>query len=157
MHRRWRMGQLAGVLLVSGVGLTALARSGGSADDDPRAAIRGLLDRQVEDWNRGDLDAFLTGYWKSPEVVFQSGGNRLAGWDAVRDRYRRTYQAEGREMGRLEFRDLEIIPLGPDAAFARGRFRLTLADGKQPSGLFTLILRKLPEGWRIVHDHTSSS
>jgi uncharacterized protein (TIGR02246 family) len=150
VFKRGRSVMLAGVLLVIALG------SAGSADDDARAAIRSLLDRQVADWNRGDLDAFLTGYWRSPDLVFQSGGNRLNGWEAVRDRYRRAYQAEGRAMGKLEFRDLEILPLGPDAAFARGRFRLTLPDGQQPTGLFTLILRKRSEGWRIVHDHTSS-
>jgi beta-aspartyl-peptidase (threonine type) len=58
-------------------------------------------------------------------------------------------------MGNLEFRDVEVDVLAPDAAFARGRWELTMADGKKPGGLFTLILRKFPEGWRIVHDHTS--
>ena len=59
-------------------------------------------------------------------------------------------------MGRLAFTGLEVVMLGPDAALARGRFQLSMSDGKRPTGLFTLILRKRPEGWRIVHDHTSS-
>jgi beta-aspartyl-peptidase (threonine type) len=128
----------------------------GRADEDQATAIRRLLDRQVEDWNRKDLDAFLNGYWHDPGVVFQSGADRFEGFEALRSRYRKSYQAEGREMGRLTFSELEIVVLGPDAAMARGRFQLTMSDGKRPTGLFTLILRKRPEGWRIVHDHTSS-
>jgi len=150
------LGMIAGLLAGAAMGVMAWAGSGGAAEDEAKA-IRALLDRQVEDWNRGDLDAFLGGYWRSPEVVFQSGGNRYDGWEAMRERYRKTYQGEGREMGRLEFRDLEVVPLGPDSAFARGQWRLTMSDGKTPGGLFTLILRKRPEGWRIVHDHTSAA
>ena len=59
-------------------------------------------------------------------------------------------------MGRLVFSGLDIEPLGPDAALARGRWQLTMPDGSTPGGLFTVIFRKLPEGWKIVHDHTSA-
>jgi uncharacterized protein (TIGR02246 family) len=126
------------------------------APEEGDAAVRRLLDAQVEGWNRKDLDAFLEGYWRDPKVVFQSGPDRFDGLEALRTRYRKTYQAEGREMGRLAFSGLEVVVLVPDAAMARGRWQLTMSDGKRPGGLFTLILRKLPEGWRIVHDHTSS-
>ena len=71
------------------------------------------------------------------------------------DRYIRNYQSGGKEMGRLEFSNLQIEPLSPDAAFVRGAWHLTMSDGKTPHGLFTLIFRKYPEGWKIVHDHTS--
>ncbi len=130
------------------------------ADDKPDpsiAEVQAVLKKQVDDWNRGDLDAFLGGYWKSPRVVFQSGGNRSQGWDAMRDRYRKRYQTEGKVMGRLEFKGLEIEPLGPDAAMARGSWHLTMPDGTTPNGLFTVILRRLPDGWKIIHDHTSSA
>lgn len=143
-------------LIAGALAVSALAIRPGRAADDEAAAIRGLLDRQVEDWNRKDLDAFVEGYWHSPGAVFMSGSNRFDGFEALRTRYRNTYQAEGREMGRLAFSNLEVVVLAPDAALARGRWQLTMSDGKRPGGLFTLILRKLPEGWRIVHDHTSS-
>src|SRR3954452_19822929 len=80
----------------------ALARSGPSEDEEARA-VRRVLERQVEDWNRGDLDAFLGSYWHDPAVVFQSGGERTDGFEAMRDRYHAKYKAEGRAMGRLEF------------------------------------------------------
>lgn len=119
-------------------------------------SVRAVLDRQVADWNKGDLDGFLAGYWTSPKVVFQSGGQRFDGWEAMRDRYRRRYQAEGRAMGRLAFSALDVERLGPEAVLARGRWQLTMPNGATPGGLFTVIFRKLPEGWKIVHDHTSA-
>jgi beta-aspartyl-peptidase (threonine type) len=135
--------------------LAFTARAQDSPDDAIRA-VTGVLERQAADWNKGDLDAFLTGYWNSPKVVFQSGGQRLDGWEAMRQRYRRRYQAAGRAMGRLEFSSLDIEPLGPQAVLARGHWRLSMPDGTKPGGLFTVIFRKLPEGWKIIHDHTSA-
>jgi beta-aspartyl-peptidase (threonine type) len=123
---------------------------------DPEKSIRELLDRQTADWNRKDLDGFCEGYWKSPKLVFLSGGTKTEGWEGMRARYRARYQGEGKEMGTLEFREVEIETLGPDSAFARGRWELTFADKRTIGGRFTLILREKPEGWKIVHDHTSS-
>ena len=125
--------------------------------EEPGApAVRSVLDAQVEAWNRGDLEGFMAGYWRSPELVFCSGATVTRGWDETLARYRSRYQSEGREMGRLRFAGIEVIPLGADAAFARGAWRLQMRDGKQPHGLFTLLLRRLDGSWRIVHDHTSS-
>ena len=86
---------------------------------------------------------------------FSSGNARLEGWQATFDRYKQRYQSEGREMGKLGFSELEIEPLGADSAFVRGRFQLKMAK-ESPTGLFTLIFRRFPEGWRIIHDHTSN-
>ncbi len=121
------------------------------------AAIRQLLDKQVAAWNRHDLEGFMAGYWDSPRLTFFSGGSVTTGWQPTLERYRKRYQGEGREMGTLRFADLRIESLGPDAAFVRGAYELTMSWGKKPHGLFTLVLRRLPEGWRIVHDHTSSA
>jgi ketosteroid isomerase-like protein len=126
--------------------------------DDPateQAAVRKVLDDQVVAWNKGDLEAFMAGYWKSDKLSFFSANAKTAGWQATLDRYRKRYQADGKEMGQLAFAELSIELLGNDHALVRGRFRLQL--GKEaPTGIFTLVLRKLPEGWRIIHDHTSS-
>lgn len=124
---------------------------------DPGAEVRVLLDTQVAAWNRGDLEAFMAGYWRSPELVFCSGATVTKGWDATLARYRKRYQSEGSEMGRLRFDAVEVFPLGADAAFARGAYRLRMKDGSEPHGLFTLVLRRYPEGLRIVHDHTSAA
>jgi ketosteroid isomerase-like protein len=118
--------------------------------------IRQVLLTQADAWNRHDLEGFMAGYWSSPELTFFSGANAARGWQAARDRYRKNYQSEGREMGKLEFSDLQIEPLASDAAFVRGAWKLTLRDGKTPHGLFTLVFRKFPDGWKIIHDHTSA-
>jgi beta-aspartyl-peptidase (threonine type) len=127
------------------------------ANPDGTASVRTLLDAQVAAWNRGDLEGFMAGYWRSPELVFCSGATVSKGWDATLDRYRKRYQAEGREMGTLRFESLEVQPLGSDAAFARGEYWLRMSDGQQPHGRFTLVLRRLAGAWRIVHDHTSAA
>ena len=121
------------------------------------AQIQQVLSTQVDAWNRHDLNAFMTGYWNSPDLTFFSGANAAHGWQAALDRYRKNYQSEGHEMGRLEFSDLQIEPLSSDAAFVRGAWKLTLSDGKTPHGLFTLIFRKFPDGWKIIHDHSSQA
>ncbi len=125
--------------------------------NDGKAGIEQVLHQQQGAWNHHDLEGFMSGYWNSPELTFFSGATMSSGWQATIDRYRKKYQGEGREMGHLEFSDLNIQILATDAAFVRGAWELTLSDGKKPHGLFTLVFRKFPEGWKIVHDHTSTA
>ena len=117
-------------------------------------AIRKLLDEQSKAWNGGDIEGFMTGYWKSPELTFSSGGEQTKGWDATLERYRKRYKGEGKEMGKLTFSDVQVQMLSAESAFVRGKFQLVRSKDK-PGGLFTLIVKKFPQGWRIVHDHTS--
>jgi beta-aspartyl-peptidase (threonine type) len=119
------------------------------------AAIRQVLDAQVAAWNRGDLEEFMAGYWSSPDLTFFSAGTRTQGWEATLERYRKRYLSEGQEMGRLTFSELTVDVLAPDGAVVRGRWQLVRSKDR-PGGLFTLLFRRFPEGWRIVHDHTSS-
>jgi ketosteroid isomerase-like protein len=139
------------------------------------ADIKHLLAAQVEAWNNGNLQGFMAGYWHSPDLTFFSGATVTKGWEPTLQRYQQRYQGEGKEMGQLEFQDLNIDLLGRNAAVVTGKWQLTLSigntpdekkpnektpggktpDGKKPGGLFTLILKRLPGGWRIVHDHTS--
>ena len=127
------------------------------SSNDIRAAIEHVMRQQQDAWNRHDLEAFMAGYWNSPDLTFFSGGKITFGWQSTLDRYRNTYQSAGKEMGKLEFSDLRIEPLGENAAFVRGSWRLTMSDGKTPHGLYTLIFRRFPDGWKIVHDHTSAA
>jgi beta-aspartyl-peptidase (threonine type) len=92
-------------------------------------------------------------YWRSEALTFQSGNVRTRGWEGVLARYKKSYPAG--TMGRLEFSDLEVRLLGPAAAFVLGRFKLD-QGGSLKQGVFTLIFRRTADGWRIVHDHTSS-
>ena len=145
---------LRGWMYVVAVTLS-LSGAGIGQTPGPEAAVRKVLQTQVEAWNRHDLDGFMAGYWNSPELTFYSGGTITRGYRGALERYQKSYQAPGKEMGKLEFQDLVVEALGPASAFVRGRFLLTLSNGKQPHGLFTLVFREFPEGWRIVHDHSS--
>ncbi len=127
------------------------------SDSAAKAAVEHVLRTQEEAWNKHDLETFMAGYWNSTELTFFSGAKESRGWQATIERYRATYASPGHEMGKLEFSGLRIEILGADAAFVRGAWQLTMSDGKTPHGLFTLIFRKFPEGWKIVHDHTSAA
>ena len=124
---------------------------------DSESAIKHVLTAQQDAWNRHDLDAFMSGYWNSPELTFFSGAKETRGWQATLERYRATYNSPGHAMGKLDFSDLRIEMLGPEAAFVRGTWHLTMPEGKNPQGKFTLIFRKFGDGWKIIHDHTSAA
>ena len=83
------------------------------------ADIRAVMVAQEAAWNRGDVDGFMNGYARSRTTVFVSGDTVTRGWQTVRDRYKKKY-ATAEQMGRLTFSDLEITPLGPDAAVVLG-------------------------------------
>lgn len=142
--RRHRVGQVGLVVLLAGGSASLTA---GCASDADR--IRDVLDAQVAAWNRGDIDAFMEGYWKSDELVFKSGADEQRGWQATLDRYRRAYDTR-EKMGTLSFSELRI---GPDAVVT-GRWHLRRAAGDVGGG-FTLLFREFPEGWRIVRDETT--
>ena len=129
------------------------------------AEIRGVLSAQQEAWNHGDIDGFMNGYARAETTVFVSGDEVTRGWQTVRDRYFKKY-GDRAKMGTLTFLELEIEQLGPDSAIALGRWELQRANDPPPQGSgvagnphgrFTLIFRHTPDGWRIVHDHTSAS
>jgi ketosteroid isomerase-like protein len=148
----------SGLILSAIIAGFAVAAEGASAKKgEPRAigAIRAVLYRQVAAWNRNDLQAFMEGYWRSPKLTFFSGGTQISGWRAILERYRLRYQGGESGMGQLAFSDLKIEKLGGRNALVRGRWRLQVANS-EASGLFTLIFRRFPEGWKIIHDHTSS-
>jgi ketosteroid isomerase-like protein len=121
---------------------------------DDAADIRSVLDTQVACWNKGDLDGFMKTYWNSDELTFYSGGTVTKGWKPVMERYQKRYKAEGKEMGKLAFSGIDVVMVGEANAIVRGKWKLVLSK-ETDEGLYTLHLKKLPEGWRIVHDHTS--
>jgi ketosteroid isomerase-like protein len=111
------------------------------------------MDVQVAAWNRGDLDAFMRGYWRSDKLVFVSGDKVTRGWQPTLDNYRKSYNSR-EKMGTLTFDDLEITVVAKDAAIVLGSWSLA-REKDNPKGKFTLLFRKFKDGWRIVMDHTS--
>src|SRR5437660_12551578 len=126
-----------------------------AAQTDTASEIRIVLESQQDAWNRGDIDAFMNGYSRSDETLFVSGDDVTRGWQKVLDRYKKKY-SDRAKMGTLMFSNLEITPLSNDSAVALGSWKLNRAND-QPHGRFSLIFRRFPEGWRIVHDHTSAA
>jgi len=138
-------------LAMLGVAWSALAVT----QTDAASEIRNVLKSQQDAWNRGDIDAFMNGYWRSEETVFVSGDDVARGWQKVLDRYKTKY-SDRAKMGTLTFSNLEITPLSNDSAVVLGSWKLNRAND-QPHGRFTLIFRRFPDGWKIVHDHTSAA
>lgn len=143
----------------------AAAALGGCAASPPhvarlepadRAAIAGVLDRQVLAWNRGDLAAYMDGYARTPALVFTSGGNIRRGWQDAFDHYQARYATDPKAMGTLAFHVDSIDPVGAGGAVVLGHYVLT-GTAQAGRGVFTLVLERRPEGWRIIHDHTSVS
>jgi ketosteroid isomerase-like protein len=120
-----------------------------------RTAVLAILEDHKAAWNRGDVTAFMNGYWRSPDVTFAGKEGFTRGWDTLLARYQRSYPDQA-SMGHLEFSELELRPLGPDAALVLGKWHIHRSAG-DGGGIFTLVLQKFPQGWRIVHDHTSSN
>jgi len=119
-------------------------------------AICSLLMAQQEAWNRGDLDAFLSGYEQNGEVTFIGRAGVQRGITAIASRYRQAYGTRA-AMGRLRFRLLEVRLIGPRVALVLGQFELEREAGSSgpASGFFSLVLRQQGGQWRILHDHTS--
>jgi uncharacterized protein (TIGR02246 family) len=139
-----------------GLFLSRDARSMDQTDASPehdRAAIMKMLDEQQSAWNNGDVSGFLKGYWNSPELTFAGSGGIARGWESVLARYKREYPDQA-AMGQVNFSDVEVRFLGPDAALVLGQWHLRRSSG-DIGGVFSLVFQRLPEGWRIVHDHTS--
>lgn len=122
------------------------------ADED---SILSVLGAQVEAWNEGSIRGFMDGYARTDTLRFASGGTVRRGWQAALDGYERGYPDRA-AMGTLRFDSLDVLGIAPDWAVVFGRWHLQ-READAPSGLFTLVLNKRPEGWRIVHDHTSSA
>ena len=120
------------------------------------AAIRTLMDRQVSDWNRGDIDAFATGYKNSPDILF-IGKSIRRGYAEMVNAYHAHYPTRAK-MGKLSFSNLEVQPLDANFATATGNYHLDLsaAEGNHADGYFLLVLEKTADGWKIVRDDTTT-
>jgi ketosteroid isomerase-like protein len=116
-------------------------------------AVTEVLSQQQSAWNNGDIPAFMNGYWKSPELSFSGSSGVSRGWEGVLARYQRSYPNKS-AMGYLDFSGLELHPLGDSAALVLGKWHLK-RDSGDVGGVFTLVFQCFPEGWKIIHDHTS--
>lgn len=134
--------------------LSLLAGSAWAGPTEDKAAIAKVLADASAGWSRGDLDAFMASYEKAPQINYVSGGKVTEGYDAIREVYAPRF-AKPAEMPKLSTEIVDFDPLGANYAAVVGRFHLTLEDGKDATGLFSLVFHKTADGWRIVSDHSS--
>ena len=128
-----------------------LAGSGFAQDAD----VRRVLEKQVADWNRGDVEAFMDGYEKSDATTFV-GKSITRGHAKVLADYKKRYPTRD-SMGKLRFNILEVRAMGAEFCSVLGEWNLqrTAAGGGNVGGIFTLLFRKTPAGWKVFQDHTS--
>lgn len=127
----------------------------------PETAIRANMDAQVAAWNRADITAFMQAYEDSPDTTF-IGAQLRKGYRPILQRYQQAY-SNAAQMGTLSFTDLDVRMLPsscgqPQYAVVTGRFHLarsTHGEASKDDGIFSLLWRKGPQGWKIIVDHTS--
>jgi ketosteroid isomerase-like protein len=149
----------AGTLLavIGWAGCSPSGEPSGAVDPaELQAAADSLLTASAEAWNAGDLDGFLYWYQRGPETTYIGSSGLIHGWDAIRERYLPAFEP-GASRDSLRFEDLETRPLAPDLGLAVARYVLFQGDSTTANGSFTLVLRRTPAGWRIIHDHSSAS
>lgn len=117
------------------------------------AAIRTVLQTQTEAWNRGDLDAFMIGYWESDSLKFIGKNGMKQGWETTLANYRKNYPDKA-AMGKLSFQIISIEKLGSQHAFVVGKWMLE-REKDTPQGHFTLLWKKINGKWVIIADHSS--
>ncbi len=134
-----------------------LVLSAWPARADDAGDIKQVLIKQVADWNRGDVDAFMKGYKNAPDTTF-IGATLQQGWAPIADRYKKAYSSKD-AMGTLSFDSLNVRMLGAEHAVVTGKYHLvrTAAGGGDAGGIFSLTFEKTPDGWKIIVDHTTQT
>jgi len=118
-----------------------------------KQAILNVLETQRQAWNRGDVEGYMDGYWKSDSLLFVGSTAPTRGWQATLARYKRSYPDKA-AMGMLTFTVLKVELLDSTNAFMLGGWNLK-REKDSPGGYFTLWFRKINGEWKIVVDHTS--
>ena len=126
-------------------------------EDSMESGIKSLMQMQSDAWNGGNLEKFMSGYLQSKDVCYTAGGNEVWGYDAINARYKSRYGSNTASMGKVSFSELKIIPLGDKNALCIGHWKVEKNDSSSVGGVFSLVFVKTSDGWRILHDHTSTS
>jgi len=145
-----KLSRLAAVILVFAFTAALHAQAPGDI------AIKAMMQKSVEDWNRGDIDSFATCYKKSPDILF-IGRKISRGYEQMVSTYKTNYSTR-EKMGTLSFSALETQPLDEHFATVTGHFHLerTAAGGGNADGHFLLVVEKTGAGWKIVRDDSTS-
>jgi hypothetical protein len=114
--------------------------------------VRALLDFQIQEWNKGNIPAFMESYWKSDSLMFIGKSGVTYGWQKTLDNYKKNYPDKV-AMGKLNFELLQVKRLSSKHFFVVGKWYLTRSIG-DVGGIFSLLLSKVGNRWVIIADHT---
>jgi ketosteroid isomerase-like protein len=117
------------------------------------ASIRGLLARQTQAWNHGDIEAFMQTYWKSDSLMFIGKTGVHFGWQETLNNYKKGYP-DTTAMGKLSFEIITMKKLSPEYYYVVGKWMLKRSIGDL-NGHFDLLLKKIKGNWYIISDHSS--
>ena len=123
------------------------------AQDKDKQEILSILDRQTRDWNRGDIDGFMVGYWNSDSLKFIGQSGITYGYKQTLANYKKNY-SDTAKMGKLSFQILDVKRLSDKNYFVIGKWMLKRSVGDL-SGHYTLLFEKKDGRWVIVADHSS--
>lgn len=123
------------------------------AQGQAQVQIKQVLENQRQAWNRGDLSAYMEGYWNADSLLFVGKNGPKYGWKQTLDNYKKSYPDKA-AMGYLSFDIREVRLLDKKTAFVLGGWHLK-RDKDEPQGFFTLIMQKIKGKWFIVSDHSS--
>ena len=157
MHRR----AFAAVLLIAATAACSGGMPSPAAEPSPAAAaaaqneITEILRASADEWNRGSLDGFMVPYLDSPDITYIGTTGVVRGKAAIRAFYASTWFRTGSPAGRLSYSEVEVHPTGPNHALSVGRWKVVDAAGRERTGMFSLTWARTPQGWRMIHDHSS--
>jgi len=117
------------------------------------AEVRDVLTKQNAAWNRGDVDAFMVGYWENDSLMFIGKSGVTYGYKNTLANYKRNYP-DTTVMGKLTFTLIQVKQLSQEYFHVTGKYYLTRTIG-DASGHFTLMFRKINGKWVIISDHSS--
>ena len=123
------------------------------AQSKDELAIRRILAAQTEQWNNGDLEKFMEGYWHSDSLMFIGKSGITYGYSNALKNYQSGY-SDTVQMGKLRFELLSLKPVAKDHYFVVGKWFLKRSIGDL-NGIYTLLFRKINGEWFIVVDHSS--
>lgn len=121
-----------------------------------RAAVDHLLTESEKAWNGGDLAGFMEWYKRDEETTFLGSSGLMHGWDTIRQRYAGRFEPDA-SRDSLRFEELVARPLAPWLGLATARYVLFQGDSVNSTGVFTLVVERTPEGWRIIHDQSAET
>jgi beta-aspartyl-peptidase (threonine type) len=141
MNKSWML-----IILILGLASMVFA--------DAKSEITSFINEQAAAWTKGDLDGFMKYYDSTTELVFMGSDGPMRSAKVLKEHYESKYKKGKSDFGKLTFSDVEVEELAPGLARAWGKWLVEQKDQKL-SGWFSLIWKKTPAGWRIIHDHSS--